>query len=196
MEDKEIGKAKFGALGFGLIALACAVFAGFIVYSFITSSRLKEEKNVKVLVISANLNAGDEIKKEMIKQVERPESQVPVQAPFVQSLGPPARAEAAKANRNAPNKDVPLACVVCKLKLVDTDGLVPTRSQWPNDLQQCGVPVVHSSAHHFTVMQSAATAKAIDKPHGTHCAQYAHHNTARFGSDNAKRSARMRADRK
>ncbi len=82
-----------------------------------------------------------------------------VQAPFVQSLGPPARAEATRAN--APNKAVPLACVVCKLKLVDTDGLVATRSQWPEDLQKCGVPIVRSAAHHFVVMQNAAAIKAI-----------------------------------
>jgi pilus assembly protein CpaB len=80
MEDKEIGKAKFGALGFGLIAAACAVFAGFIVYSFITSSSLKEEKSLKVLVITTDLNAGDELKKDMVKTVERPESQVPEKA--------------------------------------------------------------------------------------------------------------------
>ena len=83
------------------------------------------------------------------------------QAPFVQSLSPDARAEAAKANKNPLGKDVPFACVVCKLKLVDTDGLVSTRSQWPSDLQQCGVPIVHSSAHHFVVMQNANAVKAI-----------------------------------
>ena len=84
-----------------------------------------------------------------------------VQAPFVQSLAPDARAEVAKANKNALSKDVPFACVVCKLKLVETDGLVPTRSQWPEEFQKCGVPVIHSSANHFLVMQNAAAAKAI-----------------------------------
>ena len=84
-----------------------------------------------------------------------------VQAPFVQSLGPPARAEVAKANKNALGKDVSFACVVCKLWLVETDGLVATRSQWPDDLQRSGVPIVHSSAHHFVVMQNTAAIKAI-----------------------------------
>lgn len=84
-----------------------------------------------------------------------------VQAPFVQSLTPEARAGAAKAHKNVLGKDVPFACVVCKLKLVETDGLVPTRSQWPDDLQKCGVPIVHSPAHHFVVMQNAAAIKTI-----------------------------------
>jgi pimeloyl-ACP methyl ester carboxylesterase len=84
-----------------------------------------------------------------------------VQAPFVQSLAPDARNEAAKASKNPLGKDVPFACVVCKLKLVETDGLVSTRSQWPDDLQKAGVPVVHSSVNHFLVMQNPAAAKAI-----------------------------------
>ena len=84
-----------------------------------------------------------------------------VQAPFVQSLAPAARAEAAKANKNAPGKDVSFACVVCKLWLIDADGLVPTRSQWTDDLQKCGVPIVCSPAHHFVVMQYAPAIKSI-----------------------------------
>lgn len=84
-----------------------------------------------------------------------------VQEPFVRSLAPDARTEAMKAAKNPPGNGVPFACVVCKLKLVDSDGLVPTRSQWPDDLQKCGVPVVHSPVHHFLVMQNANAAKAI-----------------------------------
>jgi pimeloyl-ACP methyl ester carboxylesterase len=83
-----------------------------------------------------------------------------VQAPFVQSLAPEARA--AKANKNALGKDVPFACVVCKpLKRVETDGLVATHSQWPDDLQKCGVPIVQSSASHFLVMYNPTAVKAI-----------------------------------
>jgi pimeloyl-ACP methyl ester carboxylesterase len=82
-----------------------------------------------------------------------------VQEPFVRSLAPEARAAAA--GKNPPGGGVPLACVVCKLRLVETDGLVPTRSQWPDDLQRAGVPVVRSSASHFRVMSSPAAAKTI-----------------------------------
>jgi pimeloyl-ACP methyl ester carboxylesterase len=54
------------------------------------------------------------------------------QAPFIQSLSPSARADAAKANKNSLGKDVPFACVVCKpLEWLETDGLVSSRSQWP-----------------------------------------------------------------
>lgn len=86
-----------------------------------------------------------------------------VQEPFVRSLAPDARAEAMKATKNPPGNGVPLACVVCKIKLVDSDGLVPTRSQWPDDLQKAGVPVVHSPANHFAVMSSGTAAKAISE---------------------------------
>jgi pimeloyl-ACP methyl ester carboxylesterase len=84
-----------------------------------------------------------------------------VQAPFIQSLSPSARAEAAKATKNPLGKDVPFACVVCKpLERLETDFLVSTRSQWPNDLQQLGVPIVHAPTNHFLAMKGAAKAIA------------------------------------
>ncbi len=85
-----------------------------------------------------------------------------VQAPFVKSLAPEAREEAAKTNKPL-GKNVELVCVVCKLKLVDTDGLVGTTSQWSADLQGLGVPVVHVPCDHFTVMYHPATANTIAK---------------------------------
>src|SRR5262245_30206038 len=84
-----------------------------------------------------------------------------VQAPLVQSLAPQARMEASRINTHALGKDVEFACVVCKLKLVDTDGLVFTRSQWPEDLQRLGVPTVLASVSHFCAMQDADTTKTI-----------------------------------
>ena len=84
-----------------------------------------------------------------------------VQAPFVQSLAPEVRTEAVRANKNPLGKDVQIACVVCKLKLVETDGLVSTGSQWPDDLQKFGVPIVLAPVNHFTVMQSSAAVKQI-----------------------------------
>ena len=100
-----------------------------------------------------------------------------VQAPFVQSLAPDVRTEAVKANKCALCGGVPLGCVVCKLKLLDTDGLVPTRSQWPDDLQKSGVPVVTSSASHFMVMSNPTAAKAI--------AELAREKLARWTPDEA-----------
>ncbi len=84
-----------------------------------------------------------------------------VQAPFVQSLAPEVRIEAIKANKNPLGKGVQIACVVCKLKLVETDGLVSTGSQWPEDLQRFGVPVVLAPVNHFVVMHSTAAVKQI-----------------------------------
>ncbi len=84
-----------------------------------------------------------------------------VQAPFVESLTPEARTIATKANNLALGKDVEFACVVCKLKRLETDGLVSTRSQWSEDLQQLGVPAVLAQVSHTDAMDTAATAKTI-----------------------------------
>ena len=84
-----------------------------------------------------------------------------VQAPFVESLTPDARAEAVKANKNALGESVQIVCVVCKLKLVDSDGLVSTRSQWTADLQEWGVPAVLTPVHHFAVMNHSEATKSI-----------------------------------
>ncbi len=83
------------------------------------------------------------------------------QAPFVKSLAPDARTAATKANKFALAKDAEFACVVCKLKRVDSDGVVQTRSQWPNDLQCLGVPAVVAPVSHTDAMDSAAAAKLI-----------------------------------
>jgi len=84
-----------------------------------------------------------------------------VQAPFVKSLTPEVRLEVTKTNKLAIGPDVDFACVVCKLKRVETDGLVQIRSQWPEDLRQLGVPAVLSHVSHFEAMESADTAKTI-----------------------------------
>lgn len=84
-----------------------------------------------------------------------------VQKPFVQSLSPEARVAAVKANTNPLGKDVEFACVVCKLKIAETDGLVFIRSQWPDEIQKLGVPAVLSEVSHFDAMHNAATAKII-----------------------------------
>ena len=84
-----------------------------------------------------------------------------VQAPFVKSLAPEARKEAMRGSKFALSPDAEFACVVCRLKRGDTDGLVLVRSQWPEDLQQLGVPAVIAQVSHFDAMENAATAKTI-----------------------------------
>ncbi|AMV27672.1 Alpha/beta hydrolase family protein [Gemmata sp. SH-PL17] len=84
-----------------------------------------------------------------------------VQAPFVKSLAPEARKEAMRGNKFALNADTEFACVVCRLKRGDTDGVVLVRSQWPEDLQQLGIPAVIAPVSHFDAMDNATTAKTI-----------------------------------
>jgi pimeloyl-ACP methyl ester carboxylesterase len=84
-----------------------------------------------------------------------------VQAPFVQSLAPEARKAAAGSNPRALGKGVGFACLVCKLKRVETDGVVLAKSQWPDDLQALGVPAALVTVSHFEAMQGAASVKAI-----------------------------------
>jgi hypothetical protein len=84
-----------------------------------------------------------------------------VQAPFVKSLTPEARTEAVKTNKQPLGKDVQIACVVCKLKHVETDGLVFVRSQWPEDLQRFGIPIALAAVNHWEAMQSPTSVKTI-----------------------------------
>ena len=86
-----------------------------------------------------------------------------VQAPFVESLTPGARGTATRANKFALGNDIEIACVVCRLKHLESDGLVKVRSQWTEDLQQLGVPAVLAIVNHFEAMDDADTAKTILK---------------------------------
>ncbi len=84
-----------------------------------------------------------------------------VQAPFVKSLAPEVRKDATRTSKFALGPDMEFACVVCKLKRAETDGVVQVRSQWPEDLQQLGVPAVLSQVAHTEAMCDADTAKLI-----------------------------------
>ena len=106
-----------------------------------------------------------------------------VQTPFVQSLAPDVRAEAVKANKNPLGKDVQIVCVVCKLKLVETDGLVSVASQWPDDLQKFGVPIVLAPVNHFAVMQSGAAVKQI--------AELAREKLTRWGPESVDKARKV-----
>jgi pimeloyl-ACP methyl ester carboxylesterase len=81
-----------------------------------------------------------------------------VQAPFVQSLTKEARAEAG--SKPLPEK-LEMACVVCKLKRFEGDGLVHIASQWPEDCRKMGVPAVLLEVNHWDAMLGAASAKTI-----------------------------------
>jgi hypothetical protein len=81
-----------------------------------------------------------------------------VQAPFVQSLTKEARAEASAGK--LPEK-LEVAAVACKLKRLDTDGLVNLKSQWPEDWRAAGVPVVLKEVNHWDAMLVPESVKAI-----------------------------------
>ncbi len=81
-----------------------------------------------------------------------------LQAPFIQSLAPEARVEAPP---RKPDDKIEMACVVCKLKRVESDGLVKIVSQWPEELRRCGIPAVLVPVSHLEAMISPAGVKAI-----------------------------------
>jgi len=84
-----------------------------------------------------------------------------VQAPFVQSLAPGPRLVANRADKTRLGPKVEAVCVVCKVPRIDGDGLVPVASQWPDDLQQQGVPAVLLTASHFDAMKAAPAVRLI-----------------------------------
>jgi pimeloyl-ACP methyl ester carboxylesterase len=80
------------------------------------------------------------------------------QAPFVQSLTTEARREAGAMKLG---DKIEMACVVCKVKRIEADGLVNIASQWPEDCRKLGVPAVLLQVNHWEAMLSPAGAKAV-----------------------------------
>jgi hypothetical protein len=81
-----------------------------------------------------------------------------IQATFIQSLAPEARIEAPP--RKTDDR-IEMACVICKLKRIDGDGLVNLVSQWPEEFRKLGVPAVLVPGSHFDAMISPVGVKAI-----------------------------------
>ena len=86
-----------------------------------------------------------------------------VQAPFVQSLAPSVRMEAVQTSKRPLSSKVEMVCVICKLRRIDGDGLVPLASQWPEDLQKQGVPATLVMASHFEAMKAAPAIRKISE---------------------------------
>ena len=81
-----------------------------------------------------------------------------VQAAFVQSLAPEARLVAPP---RAIDERIEVACLVCKLKRIDGDGLVHLSSQWPEECRKQGFPAVLVSVGHMEAMTGAPGVKAV-----------------------------------
>lgn len=80
------------------------------------------------------------------------------QAPLVRSLTAEARARARP--QKLPDH-IAMACVVCKLGLVDADGLVTVATQWPEECRGHGVPAALVVVNHWEAMLDAGSVKVI-----------------------------------
>ncbi len=85
------------------------------------------------------------------------------QLAFIQSLAPDYREGCVKDRKVKLPANVEFACVVCKVNRSDGDTVVSLKSQWPEDLQAQGVPVVMATCGHLEAMTSEAVAKEVGK---------------------------------
>ncbi|MBA4190436.1 MAG: hypothetical protein C0467_20815 [Planctomycetaceae bacterium] len=83
-----------------------------------------------------------------------------VQAPFVESLAPEARAQVPLSKLD---DKLQIACVVCKVKRIEADGLVKLASQWPEDCRRAGVPAVLVQTDHWHAMLAPGSVKVISE---------------------------------
>jgi pimeloyl-ACP methyl ester carboxylesterase len=83
------------------------------------------------------------------------------QVPFIQSLSPEAR-EAYQRDRTAKLPDgVEFGVVLCRVSRGDHDTVVGLKSQWPDDLQKQGVPVVLATCTHTEAMLCEPVAREV-----------------------------------
>ncbi|VTT96366.1 : Abhydrolase_6 [Gemmataceae bacterium] len=82
-----------------------------------------------------------------------------VQAAFVESLAPAVRAQVAGTGKL--DDKLQIACVVCKVKRIEADGLVRLPSQWPDDCRKAGVPAVLVQTDHWHAMLAPQSVKVL-----------------------------------
>lgn len=85
------------------------------------------------------------------------------QLAFIQSMSPDYREACAKDRKVKLPPNVEFGVVLCKVNRSDGDTVVSLRSQWPEDLQAQGVPVVLANSGHLEAMTSEAVAKEVAK---------------------------------
>src|SRR5688572_28292367 len=78
MSDKNSG--KFGAAGFGILALSCAAFAAFLVSRMIQARGLEQEKQLPVVVTTRAISAGEPLQRDALRVAIYNESNVPAGA--------------------------------------------------------------------------------------------------------------------
>lgn len=77
MSEQQMKSARFGVVGFGLVAFSCALLAGWVVVQLINASRMKEEAQVEVVVAVRNIPGGEPLLKDAVKVVSMPQSLAP-----------------------------------------------------------------------------------------------------------------------
>jgi len=80
---------------------------------------------------------------------------------FINSLHPDVRAARLKEYPSVIEGRLEYCCLICKFRRTDHDTVVSLRSQWPDDLQDNGVPAVVVPCTHFDVMISDVGVRAI-----------------------------------
>jgi pimeloyl-ACP methyl ester carboxylesterase len=85
------------------------------------------------------------------------------QLAFIQSLAPDFRQGCAKDRKVKLPPNVEFGVVLCKVNRSDGDTVVSLKSQWPEDLQAQGVPVVLATSGHLEAMTSEAVTKEVGK---------------------------------
>jgi pimeloyl-ACP methyl ester carboxylesterase len=105
------------------------------------------------------------------------------QAPFIHSLAPNVRAAAKVSIDPKLEQQVEMACVVCKLRRLDGDGLVTLSSQWPDDCRSCGVPAVLVPVSHWDAMISPTSSRVIG--------ELAREKLARWTAEDVEKARRL-----
>lgn len=85
------------------------------------------------------------------------------QVAFIHSLSPEVREAAEKARDVRLPADVEFGVVLCQANRGDGDTVVGLRSQWPEELQKQGVPVVVASCTHTEAMLCEPVAREVTK---------------------------------
>ncbi|MCU0705173.1 MAG: alpha/beta fold hydrolase [Fimbriiglobus sp.] len=85
------------------------------------------------------------------------------QVPFIHSLSPEARETTARWREAKVPSEVEFACVLCRAGRGDGDYVVGLRSQWPDDLQKVGVPVVLANCTHLEAMTCEPVAREVTR---------------------------------
>jgi pimeloyl-ACP methyl ester carboxylesterase len=83
------------------------------------------------------------------------------QVPFIQSLSPEAREACQKDRMARLPAEVEFGVVLCKVSRGDHDTVVGLKSQWPDDLQRQGVPVVLATCNHMEAMLCEPVAREV-----------------------------------